>query len=320
MYNKIRISSYSIILFLLLFGFAVFAQQEPQFTQNMFNTMAINPGFAGSKDAICATGLIRQQWVGFKDEDGNKVAPETFLISINSPVNILHGGLGATIIQDNYGFFKDITLKIAYAYRFDIGMGNLGLGLNIGFLNQSVDFSKFNPIQANDPLILNSEESDMMLDFGAGAYYLVPNKYYIGLSTTQITQTNAEYASENNIVKFYLKRHYYLTAGYEYTLPRNPSFEIDPSLLLKSDGVKNQIDIACLLKYNNKVWGGVNYRIQDAICVILGLKIKDIRIGYSYDINTSAIGSSGSHEIMVGYCFKIDIESGRRSYKNTRFL
>ena len=202
-------------------------------------------------------------------------------------------------------------------------MGNLGLGLNIGFLNQSVDFSKFNPIQANDPLILNSEESDMMLDFGAGAYYLVPNKYYIGLSTTQITQTNAEYASENNIVKFYLKRHYYLTAGYEYTLPRNPSFEIDPSLLLKSDGVKNQIDIACLLKYNNKVWGGVSYstfKVVDPIHVMLGLKIKDVRIGYAYNIPTSKLGSSGGHEVMIGYCFKIDIDRGRRSYKNTRFL
>ena len=86
---------------------------------------------------------------------------------------------------------------------------------------------------------------------------------------------------------------------------------------------KQPLDSA-MAKYNNKFWGGVNYRVQDAVSIIIGMQYRNLNIGYSYDITTSALGSqgrsSGSHEIMIGYCFKIEIEKPRRSYKNTRFL
>lgn len=309
---------YTIVLtFLFILGGIVeaSAQQEQHNAHNMFNQLSYNPGFAGSVGGICATGLMRQQWVGF---DG---APETYSINIHSPLSILHGGIGAHIYQDQLGPMKEIGVKLIYAYRKDIGMGNIGIGASIGFINGTIDFSQFIPgetIRQTDPLFTSSQEvSDMVLDFGFGVHYVVPEKFYVAFATTRLSQQRSESLSLDT------KRHYYINAGYEFAFPNNPSFVLEPSILIKSDGVKTQYDVAGLLKYNNKVWGGVSYsaiRVMDPISALVGVKIKDVRIGYSYTIPTSKIGSSGSHEIMVGYCFKLNFEKGRRSYKNTRFL
>jgi len=296
------------------------AQQEQHNAHNMFNQVSYNPGFTGSIGGICATGLVRQQWVGFKDEEGNNVAPQSYSINIHSPLNILHGGVGASIYQDQLGFQKEIGVKLLYAYRKDIGMGNLGVGVQVGFINGSVDFASLEKgaRDAGDPLIEGKgDQSDMLLDFGFGIHYVVPEKFYVGASTTRISEEQSTTLSYNT------KRHYYFNAGYEFAFPGNPSYVIEPSILIKSDMVKTQYDVAALLKYNNKVWGGVSYsaiRNMDPISVLLGLKIKDVRVGYAYTIPTSKIGSSGSHEIMIGYCFKLNFDRGRESYKNTRFL
>ncbi len=293
------------------------AQQEQHYAQNMFNQLSYNPAFAGSVGAICATGLYRQQWVGF---DG---APQTYSINISSPVNALHGGVGASIYQDQLGPQKEIGVKIMYAFRADVGMGNLGIGATVGFINGTIDFGQFiegeSYIDGGDPVLQDrsGEESDMLLDFGFGIHYFIPEKFYIALSSTRLSEQKSEPLSYDT------KRHFYLNAGYEFAFPGNSAFVLEPSILIKSDLVKTQYDIAALLKYNNKFWGGVSYsalRVMDPISAIVGLKIKDLKIGYAYTIPTSEIGSSGSHEVMIGYCFKLNFDRGRRSYKNTRFL
>ncbi len=307
------------VILLSLFVTNVNGQQEAHFTQNMFNNVYYNPAFAGSVGGICATGLVRQQWVGFEDSDGNSVAPNTYTASITSPVNLLHGGVGLNIYNDKLGFTNEIGVKIMYAYRMDLGMGNLGIGLQVDFINSTIDFTKLREgaIDQDDVLLQGGEESDMVFDLGFGLHYMVPGKYYIGLSSTRILESQA------TNINFQYKRHYFLSAGYQFTFPNNPAFELDPSLLIKSDAINTQFDFAVLLKYNNKVWGGVSYstfRVTDPLAAIIGLKIKDVKIGYSYTIPTSNIGSSGSHEVMIGYCFKINMDRGRSSYKNTRFL
>ena len=312
---KIHLRVAIIILFLLSYR-GVEAQQEQHNAHNMFNQLSYNPAFAGSVGAICATGIVRQQWVGF---DG---APETYSINIHSPLNIIHGGIGASIYQDQLGPQKEIGVKLMYAYRTDLGMGNLGIGASVGFINGSIDFGQFTSETVrdpNDPVLQerSGEESDMILDFGFGIHYVVPEKFYVAVSTTRISEQRSQ------TLAYQTKRHYYLNAGYELALPSNPSFVIEPSVLIKTDGVKTQYDVAGLLKYNNKVWGGVSYsalRNEDPISVLLGVKIKDVRVGYAYTIPTSKIGSSGSHEVMVNYCFKLNFDKGRRSYKNTRYL
>jgi type IX secretion system PorP/SprF family membrane protein len=311
------------ITFLLLFFVSTlaFSQQEAQFSHNMFNNMAINPGYAGSNDALCATLLARQQWVGFKDPQDNKGWPKTYLLSIDAPVNPIYGGLGLTIMQDQLGFEKNIGVKISYAYRISAGNGKLGIGAQIGFLNKKIDFSKFIAIDPSDPLLMSTgKEGDMAMDFALGLFYKIPNKLYFGISSTQLRQ--ADLNLKSGLATPQLARHYYVSAGYYYPIPGSPSLELDPSILIKSDFTSTQFDINALLKYNNQFWGGVSYRATDAIVVLVGMNWRSFHIGYSYDITTSAIKnySGGSHEIMIGYCLKLVHEFKPESYKNPRFL
>ncbi|MCF8296709.1 MAG: type IX secretion system membrane protein PorP/SprF [Saprospiraceae bacterium] len=307
------------IIFLLKIV-VVQAQQEAQFSHNMFTNMAINPGYAGSKDAICLTGIVHQQWVGFKDPSGNKGAPQTYLLTIDGAVNRISSGFGLNIYQDKLGFETNLAVKLSYAFRVSIGPGKLGIGAQAGFINKQIDFDKFIPIDAGDPL-LNSKkiESDMLIDFAAGLYYKMPQAYF-GLSASNLSQSDFQSASE--LAKPSLSRHYYFIAGYHYDL--NAEFKLSPSLLIKSDMASTQYDINSLVTYNNRFWGGLSYRPQDAIIVLLGLNWQNFNFGYAYDITTSAIGagsrSSGSHEVMLNYCFKIEIPHTPSRHKTVRFL
>lgn len=295
------------------------AQQEPQFTQYMFTPMAYNPASAGTSGNISATGLLREQWVGFEDMDGTRVSPRTFFISVDAPLKILHGGIGCEIVNDKLGYEKNIGFKLSYAYITDFRAGELSFGPRIGLLDKSIDFSKLEGLES-DPLFQSTEERTMMFDVGLGVLYRVPGKYYAGFAVTQLLQSAASLGENPN---YQDKRHMYIQGGYEYTVPDYPLYEIEPSVLIKSDLVSYQVDLTARVTYNQKFWGGISYRITDAVALMLGLKIKQLSVGYSYDITTSKLGSAGStgtHEIMVNYSFKLDLDKNPKSYRNTRFL
>ncbi len=311
-----------IIIFHSFFGMIAIAQQLPQYSQYMFNKIAYNPGVVGASNGICVGGLIRQQWVGFKETNAEgqstNVAPETYVVSVNAPVRALRGGLGATIIQDKIGYQEDISVNLMYGYQTMLGSGDLGIGLQLSIINKTLDFNKLEAPddKGSDPVLQNkAEESDMYFDGGIGFYYSVPDNYYLGLSVLQIRQ-----ASKNDGTGMQLKRQFNFIGGYEFTLPNTPTVNILPSVMIKTDGTSAQYDFSALLRLNNKIWGGVSYRYQDAAAIIIGFQYKDLNIGYSYDIPTSAIGSFGSHEIRVNYCFKIEVDRFKQSYRNTRFL
>jgi type IX secretion system PorP/SprF family membrane protein len=298
-----------------------FSQQLPQYTQYMFTKLAYNPGYAGAGNGICVQGLVRQQWVGFKETDAdgntNTVAPETYLVSVHSPIKFLRGGIGATIVQDKIAYQNNISLNIMYAYQTTVGAGDLGIGLQLTLLNKTIDFGKFDGYDDNDPVFSNkTEESDMIFDMGFGLYYRVPDTYYVGLSVLQLLESQSDPAATST----QLSRQYNLVGGYEFPLPNLPSIDVLPSLMLKTDGVSMQVDLTTLLRYRNQFWGGLTYRYQDAVAIIVGMEYKNFNVGYSYDISTSAIGSWGSHEIRLGYCFKIEVDKFKKVYRNTRFL
>jgi type IX secretion system PorP/SprF family membrane protein len=309
-----------LILFCLMSGPMLFGQQEAQFSQNMFNQLSYNPAYAGVRKAICATGLYRQQWTGFEDPDGNDVAPRTYLVSLDLPVRFLHGGLGAVIYNDEIGFERNIGAKLAYAYRINIGSGNLAFGAQVGFLDKSVDFAKFKLLDTGDPVFTGKgEESVFLTDYSGGVYYQIPDKFYAGLSASSLSQASASIGS----TEIMNSTHYYLLSGYSIPVNGAAGLVINPSVLVKTDLISAQYDINTLMIFNDKFWGGVSYRVQDAVAIILGMQLKDFKLGYSYDVTTSELGragSNGSHELMLGYCFKIELEKVRGKYKNARYL
>jgi type IX secretion system PorP/SprF family membrane protein len=277
-----------------------FAQQDPQFSQNMFNKLYTNPAYAGSNDGICGTLIYRDQWSGF---EGN---PSTGLFSIDAPINFLHGGLGLTILAtDELGFESTFGAKLAYAFRFNIGQGNLAIGADIGLLQKSLDGDwKYDrgPSNIDDPLVPTSGVSgNTYTDLGAGIYYN-SDKLYVGASMAHLLESEIDYGDFTTT----MARHIYASAGYRFEF--SPALSLTPSFHLKNVADQTQLDINANLHINNRFWIGGSYRLEDAIVLMAGLNITpNLRLGYSYDMTTSDLKdySNGSHEIMLGYCYKI---------------
>lgn len=308
--------------FLFILCIEARAQQDPMLSQYMFNNLFVNPGSAGISNKIDANLLMRQQWVGFEG------APKTQLFSIQSPIEFFgkKHGLGLTLIGDNLGFDKNFCAELAYSYHLEIWGGDLGIGSNFGLYNKSLDASGFKANDANDQSIPTSNGSDMSFDLGFGAFYK-NDKLYAGLSMSHILQPDLQYEKQDNsqskkISPFYLKRHYFLTAGYEVQLP-NPMLELTPSVMFKSDLASYQATFNARVTYNKRFWGGLGYRWGDAVVVLAGLElVNNVKIGYAYDMNVSKLRTynSGSHEIMLTYSFTISTERIPQKYKSVRFL
>ncbi len=281
-------------------SFASNAQQDVKFNHFMFNRLFFNPGAVGNQDNISVSGIFRNQWVGF---DG---APTSNLFTISSPIKLLHGGLGLTLIDDELGGLKTTNINLQYAYHTNFQGGKLGLGINAGIFQRTFNPQNLNPINPIDPLIPSANISGSNIDLGIGAFY-TKDDYYIGLSATHLN--GASLNDPTSSVELKLRPHIYLTGG--YTLDINDNFDVTPALLVKSDLIKTQFDINANLRYKELYWAGLTYTSQDAIVALVGAKIPVkntfLNVGYSYDFTTSQLAnySSGTHEIFVSYNFEI---------------
>ena len=314
-----------IFTFLLITGFlsitSVFGQQAPQFTQYRNAQMFSNAGFAGMGPGICVNGIVRQQWSGFKDIDGNMVAPQTFLVSIDSPIKILHGGAGLSIVQDKLGFEDNTIVQLAYSFHLELSSGVLGIGAGLNLTNRNIDFSQFKPVVDGDPVLLSAKQGDMLIDANLGFFYRGDNDLYFGLGAKNLFESHGKnFSTSDRVIQYNTDRTLYLTAGYQFQMPGQPDFEIHPSLLIQSDFASTQYNLSAVVNYKNKFWGGVNYRFQESVGLIVGVRFRDFQVAYSYDVNTMFLGVPGSHEVSLNYCFKIKADKTKTSYKNTRFL
>jgi len=288
------------------------AQQVPQFSQNMFNKLANNPAVAGSSESINAILLHRSQWMGFGG------APVTSVFSIESPFEVLHGGLGLHIVTDEIAQYSNLDLQLSYAYQTQLGDGQLGLGLAAGIYQSGLDGTKLEPAEIGDISIPSGAVSGSAMDFGGGLYYTTQD-VYIGLSTLHITEPTIE-KDDGDIIQ--LSRHYFLLAGYYHEI--NPLLSLNPSIYLKSDGSTSQIDVNTTVQYtlvdNKKVWGGVSYRLDEGIVLLTGMNInEDLKFGLAYDVVLNQI-QNNSIEFMLGYSFKVDYDRPIKSYENPRYL
>ncbi|MBQ9313319.1 MAG: PorP/SprF family type IX secretion system membrane protein [Bacteroidales bacterium] len=333
-----KINNIFFLLFVLIIGLLlpstnkVLAQQEPHFTQYMFNRLSYNPAYAGSNGAICFTGFYRNQWMGLDitDARGNNLGAssgETMNLSFDMPVRFLHGGVGATVISDKIGFWNNMYIKLDYAFRIQFPTGNLAIGIEGQLFNHSLDASNLvgsgqfderdQILDPTDPIILAGDRDDMLFDVAAGIYYQIPGKLYIGAAASKLLETRSDKLSWDN------RRCYYVLAGYEWVLPDYPSLRVLPSALLKTDFAASnsyQVDASLLIEYEHKVWGGLSYRIQDAVMLMAGFAWHDFKAGLSYDIPTSRLSTqaSGSLELFLRYCFKIESQPDPPTiYRNT---
>jgi type IX secretion system PorP/SprF family membrane protein len=242
------------------------------------------------------------------------------------PLDIIRGGLALTVTNDMIGFFQDITAGIGYGYQMSLSGGTLGLGLRVDFRNKGISSGTWAPPQTmNDQSLINltGNTSSMATDFNFGAYYSHSN-WYAGLSSTRLIETKDLLPSTfgSQMAQIRGQRHYYLMGGYDIDLQNG--FILQPAMMIKSDMVTTQLDLNVAASYNNEIWGGVTYRVYDALSIMAGYQItKDLRATYSYDLTTSNLrtSSSGSHEIMMSYCFTIEVPPKERgSYRNPIFL
>lgn len=296
-----------------------YGQQDPHVTMNMFNHMAINPGHAGSFDGISAGSVVRNQYMGFSDDGGSAISTQYFNAHGRIKLFGMYHGLGLSLLNDKIGFNNNLGMNLAYAYRTTAGSGDLGIGVNLGFMNSKLESAEWiYPTNGTPDVAVPSKEAKAMtFDAGFGLFYNTDN-LYMGLSIAHLMESQVNYP-EGNMV---LDRTFYLTAGYNYQL-LNPLFEVRPSVFVSSDIASTQFSINGLLMYNKRFWGGLGYRNIDAISVMAGIElISALELGVAYDFSTSAMQkyNDGSVEIMLRYNFTFKVEKDSKTYKSIRYL
>lgn len=306
-----------ILLFALLYSLTnINAQQDPVLSHIFFDKVKINPAFAGSKGDISIGIINRQQWLGFEG------APKTTAFNANAPLNFMgiNSGVGISLMDDRLGFEKNFRGSLQYAYFHNIGTGTLRFGVEGGIYNIAFDGSWITPESSADTDLAIPAEKDnsMVFDLAFGMAYTVGD-LFVGLSATHLTQQKFKFTDAE---QSYLKRHYYLIAGYNIQLSGS-NLDLIPNLLIKSDAASAQITINMTAVYNKKFWGGVSYRTTNAIDVMAGIELfNGIKIGYAYGLNFSKLinTNDGSHEIMLSYLFSIGFDKAPQKYRSVRFL
>ena len=283
-----------LIFALILTCFTGFAQQDAQFTQYMYNTININPAYAGSRGVMSVFGLHRTQWVGL---DG---APTTNAFSLNTPINNSNIGIGLSVVSDKIGPTKDNTLSADVSYTIPTSETyKLSFGIKASANMFNLDTSLLNPANANDPNLQNFN-NEISPNFGAGIY-LHSDKLYLGVSVPNFLQ-DSKY-NDNAVAVFQERMTFYFIGGYVFDLSQSVKFK--PAILTKAvTGSPLQVDTSANFLFFDKLMLGGAYRWSAAFSAMAGFQITDgLFIGYSYDMETTELKNynSGSHEVFLRF-------------------
>lgn len=281
----------------LFLGTALLAQQDPQFTQYMFNMLALNPAYAGSSDRLNIKALTRHQWVGFEG------APTTQTLTAHAPVFNESLAIGGTIMRDAHGPVTQYGFMADVAYRIFMGDAKLAFGLKGGLNLFQGKFSELNPLQANDQVFQQNVNTKLDPQFGFGVMYY-SDRYYLGLSTPKMLRSDFfETDSLAFVSQPGQRSHWFLSGGYVFDMGVYHKFK--PTFLVKAvQGAPMSFDLSANFLFYEKFWLGAMYRHQDAVGVLAQYNItNDLSIGYAYDFTLSPLRNynGGSHEIMLGY-------------------
>ncbi|MGB0881741.1 MAG: PorP/SprF family type IX secretion system membrane protein [Vicingaceae bacterium] len=310
-----------IILIILLFVGALQtnAQQDPQYSLYMFNPLAVNPAYAGSREVLSGVLIHRSQWVGL---DG---APETQAFAINSPLRNKKMGLGFQIVNDKIGPKTTQNITAAYAYRLQLGKGKLAFGLKGGIINYNFNWNKIEYKEEGDAVPEQSSTGFLIPTFDFGMYYNT-RTFYAGIAAEHLNQSSFNFAEsdstdESSSLNSGSSRgskqgiNFIGTVGKAFVL--NDNFVLKTSALARMANESVNVDVTAGVLIKNKVLFGASYRSSEAIIFITELNIsKNLRIGLAYDVDGSKVASStsGSFEVFLGYdvgLFKSKVVSPR---------
>jgi type IX secretion system PorP/SprF family membrane protein len=282
-----------ILLFALVFTSVLsYAQQDAQYTQYMYNTINVNPAYAGSRGALSVFALYRAQWIGLEG------APVTSTVSVNTPFNESNMGLGLSIVNDKLGPTTENNISADFSYTMQTSEDwKLSFGIKATANLFDLDVSKLSAKDTDNSL---QNYSKISPNFGAG-FYLHSDKAYLGFSIPNFIQTTRY--DDKQIAIFTDRINYYFMGGLVFEL--NDALKFKPAFLGKmSDGAPLQVDVSGNFLINDKFMIGATYRWSAAISAMVGFQISDgMYIGYGYDRESTNLGNfnSGSHEIFLRY-------------------
>lgn len=289
-----------ILIVFVLSGLMTFAQQDSQFTQYMYNTININPAYAGSRGVLSIFGLHRNQWLGL---DG---APVTNALSINTPINNSRIGLGLSILNDKIGPSTENSISVDISYSVPMSDAlklSFGLKGTANLLN--VDYTKLHIYSGNDALAQQNIDNKFSPNVGAGVY-LHSERSYLGISVPNFLETKhfdknkSSFTSESIAAE---RMHFYLIGGHVFDL--SETIKLKPATLVKMiQGAPLQVDLSANVLFNNKFTAGLSYRWSAAFSAMLGFQASESWfIGYAYDMETTKLAqyNSGSHEIFLRF-------------------
>ena len=274
------------------------AQQEAMFTHYSFNTLAVNPGYAGSRDALTVTGLRRWQWVNF---DG---APITNTLTLHAPIANEKIGLGLTLFNDRIGPTTSNAIFVDFAYKIPVGPGKLAFGIKGGINQLGNNITGLNPTDDGDTFLGSDQNSQVLPNFGFGMYYST-RSFYAGISTPRLLENDFK---TNAVTQANEQRHYYFIAGTVFPISKKQNIKLRPTALVKlTEAAPVELDLTALFYFNDKFWTGPMFRTGDAVGLLAGLNITDqFALGYSFDwsfVNKTLTYNAGSHELMLRYDF-----------------
>ncbi len=291
-------------MLLLIVAKEGFSQQDAQYTQYIYNTMSVNPAYAGSRDAISITGLYRNQWVGIGG------APVTQTLNIHTPLGQSNKvGLGVSVVNDKIGPTQETYFDIDFSYTIHTSVeGQLAFGIKGGGHLLDVNFDALNQYTNSDILLNTNIENKFSPNVGVGVYYH-DEKLYVGLSAPSLLQTkHFDESNINNQASSFLaaeRVNYYLIGGYVFDVNENTKFK--PATLIKGvSGAPLQVDVSANFLLYDKLTLGLAYRWSAAMSAIAGFQITDnMMLGFAYDWETTELGNTefnaGSYEFVLRY-------------------
>ncbi len=290
----------ALVTLMVLSALIAMGQQDPMYSQYIFNLQTVNPAYAGTWKTIGFMGIIRQQWVGIAGH------PSTQTFSVQAPLRSQNVGIGLNIIHDKVGLTSTISVNFDYAYQVSLSdQTSLRFGIKGGFTNFSnnlPDYTQY-PDGISDPIFQTSIDNKFMPNIGVGLYLNSP-RYFLSLSLPKIIENNFQ----SNVNNFYTKselRHFFFAGGLIFNLSESVKFK--PTFMTQTvTGAPFLYDLSANFLFFDRLWLGGMYRSGDAISAMAQWIInRNLRIGYAHDFTTTDLKNyhQGVHEIMLSYEF-----------------